>query len=163
MDVRREYIPYGNPFSRDVVLQVQTIFCGTIQRVVRERDAYTVSTTGTEGERTTENPYRCRDGCRTYLCSLQQLRRLSLVCKLFRSLVIPHLFEEQSLDVAALQVAQELDRDNWMDCVRYLHRTVVQLDKLQGSFAPLVHTWKATLHRGMRLSRYHSEIKNIHL
>ncbi|KAJ7871203.1 hypothetical protein B0H14DRAFT_2724719 [Mycena olivaceomarginata] len=27
------------------------------------------------------------------LCSLQQLRRLSLVCKLFRSLVIPHLFE----------------------------------------------------------------------
>ncbi|KAJ7875455.1 hypothetical protein B0H13DRAFT_2550110 [Mycena leptocephala] len=95
------------------------------------------------------------------LCSLQQLRRLSLVCKLFRSLVIPHLFEEQTLDVAAL--AQELDRDNWMDRVRHLHRTAVRLDELQGSFAPLVHTWKATFNRGMTLSHYHSEIENIHL
>ncbi|KAJ7812126.1 hypothetical protein B0H14DRAFT_3879783 [Mycena olivaceomarginata] len=95
------------------------------------------------------------------LCSLQQIRRLSLVCKLFRTLVIPHLFEEQTLDVAAL--AQGLDRDNWMDHVRHLHRTAVRLDKLQGSFAPLVHTWKATFHRRMTLSRHHSEIKNIHL
>ncbi|KAJ7360844.1 hypothetical protein DFH08DRAFT_1074001 [Mycena albidolilacea] len=102
------------------------------------------------------------------LCSLQQLRRLSLVCKLFRSLVIPHLSEEQTLDVAAL--AQGLDRDwtgtgqdNWMDRVRYLHRTAVRLDKRQGSFAPLVHTWKATFHQGMTLSHHHSEIENIHL
>ncbi|KAF7365789.1 hypothetical protein MVEN_00452900 [Mycena venus] len=95
------------------------------------------------------------------LCSLQQLRRISLVCKFFRSLVIPHLFEEQTLDVAAL--AQGLDRDNWMDRVRHLHRTAVRLDKLQGSFAPLVHTWKATFHHGMTLSRYHSDIENIHL
>ncbi|KAJ7820798.1 hypothetical protein B0H13DRAFT_2682236 [Mycena leptocephala] len=95
------------------------------------------------------------------LCSLQQLRRLSLVCKLFRSLVTPHLFEEQTLDVVAL--ARGLDRDNWRDRVRHLHRTAVRLDKLQGSFAPLVHTWKATFNRGMTLSHYHSEIENIHL
>ncbi|KAJ7869146.1 hypothetical protein B0H14DRAFT_3861270 [Mycena olivaceomarginata] len=96
------------------------------------------------------------------LCSLQQLRRISLVCSLFRSLVLPHLFREQTLDVAAL--GRGLDKGNWMDRVRHLHRTAVRLDRLaEGSFPPSVHTWKVTFSRGMVLSRSHPDIENIHL
>ncbi|KAJ6569141.1 hypothetical protein B0H19DRAFT_1256807 [Mycena capillaripes] len=96
------------------------------------------------------------------LCSLQQLRRISLVCSLFRSLVLPHLFREQTLDVAAL--GRGLHKGNWMDRVRHLHRTAVRLDRLaEGSFPASVHIWKATFSGGMVLSRSHPDIKNIHL
>ncbi|KAJ7860460.1 hypothetical protein B0H14DRAFT_577259 [Mycena olivaceomarginata] len=96
------------------------------------------------------------------LCSLQQLRRISLVCSLFRSLVLPHLFREQTLDVAAL--GRGLDQGNWMDRVRHLHRTAVRLDRLaEGPFPPSVHTWKVTFSRGMVLSPSHPDIENIHL
>ncbi|KAJ7250559.1 hypothetical protein C8J57DRAFT_1667096 [Mycena rebaudengoi] len=51
-----------------------------------------------------------------------------------------------------------------MDRVHHLHRTAVWLDRLaEGSFPPLVHTWKATFSGGMVLSRSHPDIKNIHL
>ncbi|KAJ7869186.1 hypothetical protein B0H14DRAFT_2728120 [Mycena olivaceomarginata] len=96
------------------------------------------------------------------LCSLQQLRRISLVCSLFRSVVLPHLFREQTFDVAAL--GRGLDKKNWMDRVHHLHRTAVRLDRLaEGVFPPLVHTWKVTFSRGMVLSRSHPDIENIHL
>ncbi|KAF7347044.1 hypothetical protein MVEN_01458200 [Mycena venus] len=97
------------------------------------------------------------------LCTLQQLRRVSLVCKLFRSLALPRLFREQTLNVSAL--AWGLGKDNWMDRVRHLHRTAVRLDRLaEGPFPSFVHTWTVTLSRWlMPLSRSHPDIENIHL
>ncbi|KAJ6468182.1 hypothetical protein DFH09DRAFT_1481855 [Mycena vulgaris] len=97
------------------------------------------------------------------LCTLQQLCRLSLVCNLFRSLVLPRLFRQQTFSVVAL--GWGLDKDNWMDRVRHLHRTAVRLDRLAESpFPLLVHTLTVTFTRGlMTLSSFHPEIENIHL
>ncbi|KAJ6530793.1 hypothetical protein DFH09DRAFT_1183890 [Mycena vulgaris] len=95
------------------------------------------------------------------LCSLQQLRRLSLVCRLFRSISLPLVFRSQSFDVEALR--RGLGRDNWMDRVRHLHRTAVRLDRLiQSPYAPFVRSWKVAFMNGPA-SRYHPEIQNIHL
>ncbi|KAJ7808990.1 hypothetical protein B0H14DRAFT_3760297 [Mycena olivaceomarginata] len=95
------------------------------------------------------------------LCSLQQLRRISLVCRLFRALVLPHLFREQTLDMAAL--GEGLDTDNWVDRARHLHRTAVRLDRLAEGFLPeLVHSWNVTFSR-IVWSHYHRGIENIHL
>jgi hypothetical protein len=72
------------------------------------------------------------------------------------------LFQEQTLDVAALR--RGLDKGNWMDRVRHLHCTAVQLDRLaEGFFPPSVHTWKVTFSQGMVMTRSHPDIKNIHL
>ncbi|KAJ6603609.1 hypothetical protein DFH09DRAFT_968732 [Mycena vulgaris] len=89
------------------------------------------------------------------LCSLPQLRRISLVCQLFRSIALSFLFRDQSFDVAAL--VDRLSRDNWMDRVRHLHRTAVRLDRLvEDPYAPFVRSWKVTL-------IYRPDIENIHL
>ncbi|KAJ7448075.1 hypothetical protein B0H11DRAFT_1744513 [Mycena galericulata] len=53
------------------------------------------------------------------LCSTRQLRRVSLVCQLFRSLCLPLLFSHQSFD--APELASDINRDNWLDRVRHLH------------------------------------------
>ncbi|KAJ6603600.1 hypothetical protein DFH09DRAFT_1459180, partial [Mycena vulgaris] len=78
------------------------------------------------------------------LCSLQQLRRISLVCQLFRSVSLPCLFRDQTFDVEAL--VDRLSRDNWMDRVRHLNRTAVRLERLvEDPYAPFVRSWKVTL------------------
>ncbi|KAJ7466091.1 hypothetical protein FB451DRAFT_1261749, partial [Mycena latifolia] len=75
------------------------------------------------------------------LSSSRQLRRISLVCQLFRSLCFPLLLQHQDFDVAAVE--KTLDRKNWIDPVRRLHRTAVRLDRLaEGHHALLVHSWK---------------------
>ncbi|KAJ6530791.1 hypothetical protein DFH09DRAFT_1370661 [Mycena vulgaris] len=95
------------------------------------------------------------------LCSLQQLRRLSLVCRLFRSISLPLIFRNQSFDVAALR--QGIDQDNWMDRVHHLHRTAVRLDRLiQSPYAPFVRSWKVAFINAP-VSPHHPEIQNIHL
>ncbi|KAJ6542457.1 hypothetical protein DFH09DRAFT_1173855 [Mycena vulgaris] len=113
-------------------------------------------------QRTTALPVEIWVAC-LGLCTLQQLRRVSLVCRLFRSLVLPRLFREQTLSVAAL--GWGLDKDNWMDRVRHLHRTAVRLNRLaEGPFPSFVHTWTVTFSRGlMALRSFHPEIENIHL
>lgn len=113
-------------------------------------------------QRTTTLPVEIWAAC-LGLCTLQQLRRVSLVCRVFRSLVLPRLFREQTLSVAAL--GWGLDKDNWMDHVRHLHRTAVWLDRLAESpFPSFVHTWTVTFSRGlMALRSFHPEIQNIHL
>ncbi|KAJ7821197.1 hypothetical protein B0H14DRAFT_2371457 [Mycena olivaceomarginata] len=96
------------------------------------------------------------------LCTLQQLRRVSLVCRLFRSLVLPRLFREQMLSVTAL--GWGLDKDNWMDRVRHLHRTAVRLDRLAESpFPSFVHTWTSYITSSYALRSFRPEIQNIHL
>ncbi|KAJ7764316.1 hypothetical protein B0H16DRAFT_1526743 [Mycena metata] len=76
------------------------------------------------------------------LCPRRQLRRISLVCKLFRSIVLPVLFREQSFDMVALEISAT--SANWMDTVRHSHRTAVRLDKLaQNPHASWVRSWNA--------------------
>ncbi|KAJ7824273.1 hypothetical protein B0H14DRAFT_1303349 [Mycena olivaceomarginata] len=80
------------------------------------------------------------------LCSRRQLRRLSLVCRLFRSLTLPLLVQHQTVDVASL--ATRMSLCNWQDRFRHLHRTSVRLDKLsQVPYALLVRSWSVTFRR----------------
>ncbi|KAJ7659473.1 hypothetical protein B0H17DRAFT_340133, partial [Mycena rosella] len=96
------------------------------------------------------------------LCSLRQLRRISLVCRLFRALALSFVFEHQSFDVAALTAG--LSRDNWMDRVRHLHRTAVRIDRLvEAPYAPLIRSWKAVFKNVAPMVCHHTDIQNIHL
>ncbi|KAF7348630.1 hypothetical protein MVEN_01381000 [Mycena venus] len=95
------------------------------------------------------------------LCSLQQLRRISLVCKLFRSLSLPFVFEHQTFD--ALALTGGIGRDNWIDRVRHLHRIAVRLDRLvQNPYAPMVRSWNVSFPK-RPIGRFHPDIQNIHL
>ncbi|KAJ7793567.1 hypothetical protein B0H14DRAFT_2925920, partial [Mycena olivaceomarginata] len=95
-------------------------------------------------------------------CSLRQLRRISLVCKLFRSLVLPQLFREQSFDVMAL--AQGLDHGNWRERIHRLHRMAVRLDRLAEVPSPLwVHILKVFFGPRTPLHYSHLSIDKIHL
>ncbi|KAJ7617883.1 hypothetical protein FB45DRAFT_1034117 [Roridomyces roridus] len=85
----------------------------------------------------------------------RRLRRLSLVCRLFRSLCLPLLIEGQTADIAAL--ADGYSRLNWIHRTHALHRTAVRLDRLAALGAdglassvrewtvssppPLLHQW----------------------
>ncbi|KAJ7466107.1 hypothetical protein FB451DRAFT_1093539 [Mycena latifolia] len=99
------------------------------------------------------------------LCSTRQLRRLSSVCHLFRSLCLPLLFQDQLFDGIPLQ--NKVDPDNWIDRVRHLHRTAVRLDRMaEGHHAMLVRSWKfcarITAHP-FRLASSHPDIQNINI
>lgn len=75
--------------------------------------------------------------------STRQRRRLSLVCRLFRSICFPPLIERQSADVAAL--VEGLDRRNWVERTQRLHRTAVRMQRLAGSPLVLeVRAWKVS-------------------
>ncbi|KAJ6554320.1 hypothetical protein B0H19DRAFT_1262696 [Mycena capillaripes] len=105
------------------------------------------------------------------LCSRRQLRRISLVCKLFRSVALPLLLQHQTFNVAAL--ASGITRNNWTDHVRHLHRTAIRLDRLCEGPSSLVRSWKVTFNYCDRIAGYHwhpeipniqhPEIQNIHL
>ncbi|KAJ7229348.1 hypothetical protein C8J57DRAFT_191571 [Mycena rebaudengoi] len=74
-------------------------------------------------------------------CSTRQLRRLSLVCHLFRTLCLPLLFRHQSLDVG--QVWSPVDKDGWEDRLDYMERTAVRLERLlEGPRAVWVRSWR---------------------
>ncbi|KAJ7887110.1 hypothetical protein B0H14DRAFT_2696569 [Mycena olivaceomarginata] len=77
------------------------------------------------------------------LCTTRQLRRISLVCHLFRSISIPLLLQHQTFDIAVLVTG--IGPNNWIDRVCHLYRTAVRLDKLSTSpFIPLVRSWAVT-------------------
>ncbi|KAF7366148.1 hypothetical protein MVEN_00491700 [Mycena venus] len=95
------------------------------------------------------------------LCSRQQLRRLSLVCRLFRSLVLPLLFDHQTFNMRA--IANGLNRANWIDRVHHLHRTAVRLDRLrEDPYAALVRSLRVTF-IGENPTKRVSGVQNIHL
>ncbi|KAJ6571542.1 hypothetical protein B0H19DRAFT_937048, partial [Mycena capillaripes] len=74
-------------------------------------------------------------------CSTRQLRRLSLVCHLFRTLCLPLLFRHQSLDVG--QVWSPVDKDGWGDRLDYMERTAVRLERFpDGPHALWVRSWR---------------------
>ncbi|KAJ7617978.1 hypothetical protein FB45DRAFT_1103319 [Roridomyces roridus] len=89
-------------------------------------------------------------------CSQRQLRRLSLVCKLFRSICLPLVIQDQSADIAALD--SRLAPRNWMEKAHLLHRMAVRLDRFaaQGpqGLASAVRSWK--------FSRLPSSVVRIH-
>ncbi|KAJ7779762.1 hypothetical protein B0H16DRAFT_1878434 [Mycena metata] len=97
------------------------------------------------------------------LCSVPQLRRISLLCWFFRTLSLPLLLRHQSFDALALQ--RKVTEDNWVDRVRHLHRMAVRLNKLAGApYAPLIHSWDATfMRRSHRMKSRYRSIQNIHL
>ncbi|KAJ7466060.1 hypothetical protein FB451DRAFT_1261708, partial [Mycena latifolia] len=95
------------------------------------------------------------------LCSRRQLRRISLVCQLFRSLCFPLLLQYQHFDVAAVE--KTLDRKNWIDLVRRLHRTAGRLDRLaEGDHALSVQSWKFSA-RVYQVAPRYPEIPNLRL
>ncbi|KAJ7473634.1 hypothetical protein B0H11DRAFT_2036671 [Mycena galericulata] len=76
------------------------------------------------------------------MCSRRQLRRISLVCQLFRSLCLPLLLHSQTFDLALRQHSNEY---TWAETASHLHRTAVRLDKLvEGPHTQLVRSWKVT-------------------
>ncbi|KAJ7130672.1 hypothetical protein C8R46DRAFT_1329556 [Mycena filopes] len=81
------------------------------------------------------------------LCSCRQLRRLSLTCRLFRSLTFPLLLHDQSFDVVTPMY--RLNTANWMERARYFHRAADRLDKLrQPPYVESVRSWKVVLDNG---------------
>ncbi|KAF7349766.1 hypothetical protein MSAN_01703800 [Mycena sanguinolenta] len=76
-------------------------------------------------------------------CTLRQLRRISVVCRLFRSLSLEFLFHHQSLNVEVLTLS--LTPDNWIDHFHHLHRMAVRLDSLAASpFPASIRSWRVT-------------------
>ncbi|KAF8181180.1 hypothetical protein K438DRAFT_1768021 [Mycena galopus ATCC 62051] len=75
------------------------------------------------------------------LCSRRQLRRLIMVCRLFRDICLPLLFEEQILDAGG--VWYDVTQDNWIDRLHRLHRAAVRLDSLAKSpHVGSIRSWK---------------------
>ncbi|KAJ6488784.1 hypothetical protein C8R45DRAFT_1142895 [Mycena sanguinolenta] len=71
----------------------------------------------------------------------RQLRRISVVCRLFRSISLPSLFQHQSLDLGAL--LHGLTPDNWMHRFHHMHRSAVRLDSLAASpLVAFVRSWR---------------------
>ncbi|KAF7333711.1 hypothetical protein MVEN_02327500 [Mycena venus] len=95
-------------------------------------------------------------------CSRRQLRRLSLVCQRFRSLVLPLLMKHHTFD--AMAVVMWLTQDNWMERVRHLHRTAVRLDRLsEVPFASLVRSWKVVFWTGDTTRIFYTNVEVIRL
>ncbi|KAF7368357.1 hypothetical protein MVEN_00157300 [Mycena venus] len=96
------------------------------------------------------------------LCSHRQLRRVALVCHVFRSLALPLLYRQQHFDLFALGV--RLTQDNWIERVRHIHRTAVRLDRLtEGPYASFVQSWRVTFSHSSRMVGSHRDIQNIQL
>ncbi|KAJ7328397.1 hypothetical protein DFH08DRAFT_883864 [Mycena albidolilacea] len=96
------------------------------------------------------------------LCTARQLRRISLVCHLFRSISLPLLLQHQTFDLELL--VSGIDRDNWMDRVCHLHRTAVRLDRLSaGPLIPLVRSWAVTFGPTPSTMHYPPQIRHIGL
>ncbi|KAK6987535.1 hypothetical protein R3P38DRAFT_2661653 [Favolaschia claudopus] len=98
------------------------------------------------------------------LCSRRQIRRLSLVCKLFRSISLPFLFKDQSFNVAAM--CKDLSRDNinWVERLHHLHRMAIRVERLaEPPFASLITSWKVIFGTEAPVISQHKDIENIHL
>jgi hypothetical protein len=96
------------------------------------------------------------------LCTARQLRRISLVCHLFRSIFLPLLLQHQTFDLELL--VSGINRDNWMDRVCHLHRTAVRLDRLSaGPLIPLVRSWAVTFGPAPSTMHYPLQIRHIGL
>ncbi|KAJ7360763.1 hypothetical protein DFH08DRAFT_931112 [Mycena albidolilacea] len=91
------------------------------------------------------------------LCSTRQLRRLSLVCLLFRSLCLRLLFQTQSVDTI------DLTRGDWITNVHKLHRAAVRLERISdGPRVQMVRSWTFAANRELvSTSGFYSHIINI--
>ncbi|KAJ6502250.1 hypothetical protein C8R45DRAFT_975891 [Mycena sanguinolenta] len=75
--------------------------------------------------------------CWTF-CSTRQLRRLSLVCHLFRSLCLQLLFQSQSVDTLDFTRTP----GDWISSVHKLHRAAVRLERIaDGPRVLMVRSW----------------------
>ncbi|KAJ7096888.1 hypothetical protein C8R44DRAFT_989158 [Mycena epipterygia] len=79
-------------------------------------------------------------------CSRRQLRRLSLVCQLFRSICLPLLLREQHADIVALPSGFNYSGQPFIDLARHMHRIAVRLDRLaEPPRVSLVRSWKFSI------------------
>ncbi|KAK7056033.1 hypothetical protein R3P38DRAFT_2682573, partial [Favolaschia claudopus] len=79
------------------------------------------------------------------LCSLRQQRRLSLVCKLFRSIALPFLFKHLSFDAGVDVVVFCMEKEDRIRRLRSIHRTALRLEKLTESQLAFVQSWTVAL------------------
>ncbi|KAJ6458843.1 hypothetical protein C8R47DRAFT_1162723 [Mycena vitilis] len=104
----------------------------------------------------TEIWHRCWRGC-----SKRQLRRLSRVCHYFRHLCLPLLFQDQTFSPPD---AQEIDRHNWIEVTKNLHRTSLRLKRLAASeHVSSVRNWQFRGSTELDLTETLPHIRNIHL
>ncbi|KAF7374261.1 hypothetical protein MSAN_00309100 [Mycena sanguinolenta] len=95
------------------------------------------------------------------LCSRRQLRRLSLVCQLFRDICLPLLFQCQTIEAGG--VWSQVKKANWVEWLHRLHRTAVRLDVLATSpHVGSVHSWRFAA-CGIPQFSEHSEIQHFGL
>ncbi|KAJ7091782.1 hypothetical protein C8R44DRAFT_647265 [Mycena epipterygia] len=75
------------------------------------------------------------------LCSRRQLRRFALVCKHFRALCLPLLFQNQIIDAGGAW--QGIQTNNWTDRLHKLHRAAVRLNRITESpHIASIQSWK---------------------
>ncbi|KAF7341671.1 hypothetical protein MSAN_02065300 [Mycena sanguinolenta] len=92
-------------------------------------------------------------------CSLSDLRRLALVCRLFCLVCRPFLFRRQ-----ALSAPHAANRKNWVTMTKKMHNRVVALQELPTSpFVEFVREWHFVGAHGINVSERWPEITNIHI
>ncbi|KAF7374260.1 Acylamino-acid-releasing enzyme [Mycena sanguinolenta] len=75
------------------------------------------------------------------LCSRRQIRRLSVVCTVFRNICLPLLFEHQTIEVGEARYGPK--KENWVERIYGFHRAAVRLDALANSSRiDLVCSWR---------------------
>jgi hypothetical protein len=95
-----------------------------------------------------------------FYSSPTDLRRLVLVCRYFRDICQPFLFQRQRFRAPD---SADFDPEFWLDSVRDLHRSTIRLRKLGGSIhASSVRSWNFDGHDGYAsLVDTHPNILNI--
>ncbi|KAF7353918.1 hypothetical protein MVEN_01077900 [Mycena venus] len=92
------------------------------------------------------------------LCSNPELQSVSMVCKLFRSICLPLLLRDQSLDVAA---SGSVAYGDWEQRGRQLQQLADRLDRLV-EYAPSVRSWKVNIGLAGREGESHPDIQSWH-
>ncbi|KAJ7124249.1 hypothetical protein C8R44DRAFT_783236 [Mycena epipterygia] len=77
------------------------------------------------------------------LCSTRQLRRVSLVCQLFRSICLPLLLRQQRANLRTLSAGfHRRSPQHFVELARRMHRIAVRLDRLaEGPRVLSVRSW----------------------
>ncbi|KAJ7096897.1 hypothetical protein C8R44DRAFT_748685 [Mycena epipterygia] len=77
------------------------------------------------------------------LCSTRQLRRVSLVCQVFRSICLPLLLRLQYASLDALPSGFKYSPEHFIELARRMHRIAVRLDRLaEPPRVLLVRSWQ---------------------
>ncbi|KAJ7829992.1 hypothetical protein B0H14DRAFT_2808313, partial [Mycena olivaceomarginata] len=90
------------------------------------------------------------------LCSKSDLRSISMVCKVFRSICLPLLLQNQSLDV---RPSERSTYGRWEERSQQLQHMADRLETLV-AYAPLVRSWRISIGLTGRESDSHPNIED---